>query len=145
MSKNTYTEEELSCLREALEITAAFGRKKLPKETIPELYKLFDGRHTETSICNTVSRLRQGLVLKEKIPAKEPLAGEEPTVDIPKNGLGRLCKLAKEIETMAVMFNKAVKEFREEYDDNMELLKKMAKLRQAAADVSENIVKGGLK
>jgi len=155
MKKNRYTEEELDCLRETIKINAAFGRNELPEGTFTELYKLFDGRHPEKSICNTLSKLRkhvcesvntlQEVTLKKETPAKETLTGEEPAIDIPKNGLGRLCRLSKEIETLAVMFNKAVKEFREEYDDNMELLKKMAKLRQAAADVSENIVKGGMK
>ena len=68
-------------------------------------------------------------------------AKQEPLPEIP-NGIGKLCRLSKEIESLAVAFNKAVKEFREEYDDNMDLLRKTAKLRQAAEDVSRKIVKG---
>lgn len=151
MNRNPYTLDELNILEEAVDINAKLGRQRISKSTIDSLYSIFDGRHSRESIINTMSSIRMFyaankiIVGREQVetvtPQEQASAKQEPLSEIP-NGIGKLCRLSKEIENLAAAFNKAVKEFKEEYDDNMELLRKMSKLRQAAEDVSRKIVKG---
>lgn len=137
-----FTDDETKYLVFVIKENKELGKNYLPSGTIEDIRKRFHFKHTKSSINTKLSKLRKAIERGLDVPVLKSVDNDEDVLPEIPNGIGRLCRLAKEIERLSTEFGKTVKEFREEYDDNMDLLRKMGELRKAAENVSRKIVKG---
>lgn len=149
-----YSLEDENYLIDVIETSKKLGYRNLPKGTMVEVTNHFGGKFTKGALHVKLCELRRCLaeITTEEIPAntveitkfttESATTKEENFENIP-TGINKICRLAKEIERLSTEVNKVLKDFKEEYNDNMDMLRKMGELRKAAENVSRKIVKGG--